>query len=256
MFLLKRLLPSKTKELVWKFASDQLHLKFTLSSGIPIKVASFSDWCIYNEIFADGEYDEGILVALAEASDADFTVLDLGANVGFFTMRVLHLMSKMKIRPRKTSFVLVEASPSLVSELNDRCSTLSSPEVEIRVIAGLVGQRTGSAPFEFHKSQCRNSVGSVTSNALPVEYVDLLPVTSEFAKVNLLKCDIEGSEKEFLNNYGELLQRTDVAMFEFHSEGCKPAEGISLLSACGLQSKKELRGGEPSVWLFWREVSL
>src|SRR5437868_6514862 len=57
-------------------------------AGLSVKVASRSDWIIFNEIFVDRIYDRAIALALNQAkNDRMLNVLDLGANVGFFATR-------------------------------------------------------------------------------------------------------------------------------------------------------------------------
>jgi hypothetical protein len=51
-------------------------------------------------------------------------------------------------------------------------------------------------------------------------YVDLSVLLGSTARIDLLKCDIEGAELLFLQNYPDLLQKVDVAVFEFHRDMC------------------------------------
>ena len=47
--------------------------------------------------------------------------------------------------------------------------------------------------------------------------MDLNSVTADMPVVHLIKCDIEGSEFAFLENYAELLGKTRRVVIEFHS---------------------------------------
>src|ERR1700683_4924652 len=67
---------------------ELLQLEYTLQSGIVLKVASKGEWWTYNDIFVNHEYDFSIQEALKSHSPVHpFTILDLGANVGYFSLR-------------------------------------------------------------------------------------------------------------------------------------------------------------------------
>ena len=52
-------------------------------------VDSPDEWVVYDEVFQQGEYDGPITDALASFSKGPGCIVDLGANVGFFPLRVL-----------------------------------------------------------------------------------------------------------------------------------------------------------------------
>src|SRR5687768_2408116 len=87
--MIKHLLSRGMKDWIWRRSSGYLNLRRTLCSGIEIDLQSFADWCVYNDIFVEGEYDSAINDSLKSRTSQNFRVVDLGANVGFFTLRVL-----------------------------------------------------------------------------------------------------------------------------------------------------------------------
>src|SRR5687768_8092510 len=73
----------------------RLDLELLLTTGVRVKVKSWADWIIYTSIFADNEYDAAILAAIGQKPEGTrLNVLDIGANVGFFALRVAHLMAR------------------------------------------------------------------------------------------------------------------------------------------------------------------
>ncbi len=55
-------------------------------------VRSDSDWGVANEIFVHGDYDRAILQAIRPDGQVEpLRILDLGANVGFFSLRCIDL---------------------------------------------------------------------------------------------------------------------------------------------------------------------
>ncbi|MGB8167738.1 MAG: FkbM family methyltransferase [Chthoniobacteraceae bacterium] len=228
-------LPRRLKPWVWARISALLNLDYRLPSGYHARIRSYSDWCIYNDIFVAGEYDMAIRAALKKAPyTGTFRVVDLGANVGFFSLRILDLIRREKIPVAKVNLLLVEASPHLDRELRDRLSSASQGGVEIRIVHGLVGERSGNGQLEIANSEIKNAVVEHSSqNSLAVDYVDLETLLGPADHIDLLKCDIEGSEAAFLKNYPALLARTEVTVFEFHDPACPMAAGVAEVMKAG-----------------------
>ncbi|MFY9825859.1 MAG: hypothetical protein WAM82_31100, partial [Thermoanaerobaculia bacterium] len=110
---LRRALPARLVEplrrLLWRLPN----LRRRLPSGLELTVESPADWTLYNDIFADGEYDAAIRDALGDApAGRPLTVLDLGANVGYFALRLGDLA--LRHDGVDLRLVAVEASPGLV----------------------------------------------------------------------------------------------------------------------------------------------
>lgn len=64
-------------------------------------------------------------------------------------------------------------------------------------------------------------------------------------RVDLLKCDIEGAELLFLQNYPELLRKVRVAIFEFHADLCDVHQCRRLLRDYGFPQHRILRESGP-----------
>ena len=79
-----RPLRSVLRRLAWNAVGLTSHT----ASGMTLRITNPSDWFVFNEIFVKGEYDTAIGIALEHAGER-MRVLDLGANVGFFSLRVL-----------------------------------------------------------------------------------------------------------------------------------------------------------------------
>jgi FkbM family methyltransferase len=236
------ILPRRLKPWLWRKLSDYMHLDYRLPSGIRLKIASYSDWCIYNDIFIIGEYDEAIEAALQKASPTEvFHLVDLGANVGFFTLRVLDLINRRKISFPAISCLLVEASPRLEQAIRDHLQSAHLASLQTQVVIGLVGKRTGHARLELRASECMNQVVAAgRGHARTMAYYDLDQALTEVANIDLLKCDIEGSERDFLDNYPHLLRKTQAAIFEFHEPQCPASVGVPELMKAGFINNRVL----------------
>src|ERR1700685_222062 len=90
--LSKRVLPTRIKRLLRSAAFQMLDLRWELPSDLNIRIQNQSDWAIYNEVFVAGDYDPAILMAMEAAkATGELHILDLGANVGFFTLRCIEM---------------------------------------------------------------------------------------------------------------------------------------------------------------------
>ena len=242
MIDLASMLPRSLKPWLWRRLSRLMHLQYQLPCGVYARIDSYSDWCIYNDIFVAGEYDYAINAALDRAKlGQKLRVVDLGANVGFFTLRVLDLICRRKISFDHVDCLLVEASPRLRSSLQRHLGGIGGIELTSKIVIGLVGRRSGEARLALKASECMNHVADEAADAsCRVAYYDLSEELDETAEIDLLKCDIEGSEGDFIENYPQLLRRTQVAVFEFHDPICPASEGGAKVMQAGFSSSRVL----------------
>jgi FkbM family methyltransferase len=242
MSQLATILPRSLKPWLWRKLSDAMHLQYRLPSGIQAQIASYSDWCIYNDIFVAGEYDQAINAALDKAEfGPTFRIVDLGANVGFFTMRALDLISRRQIQFERIDCLLVEASSRLAPSLHQHLDNIKHDGFTAKIVIGLVGLKTGEATLALQASECMNHVVKKPVRACrSVAYYNLEDVLADTDEINLLKCDIEGSERDFLASYPQLLHNTQVAVFEFHDPMCPASVGIAHLMNAGFTSSHVL----------------
>ncbi len=196
------------KKWLWKRLSHSMHLHYRLRSGIKVNISSFAEWCIYNDVFVSGEYDQAIQAAISRAqSTGNLRVVDIGANVGYFTLRVFDLIGRSSISIPHIDCLLLEASPHLERSIRGHVGQLQRDGVQIKVVIGLVGKKSGTANFEIRPSESGNQVvGEPTARSHKLAYYDLDESLAEVAAIDLLKCDIEGSEKELLEELSAPVQ--------------------------------------------------
>jgi hypothetical protein len=70
-----------------------------------------------------------------------------------------------------------------------------------------------------------------------VNFVDLYQIMENRSKIDLLKCDVEGAELLFIENYADLLLRVKNAVFEFHHQQCDTAKCVDLLEELGFTQR-------------------
>jgi FkbM family methyltransferase len=261
----RKLLPQRLTEELRRLVWSLPNLRRELPSGLVATVASPSDWLLYNDIFVDGEYDPAIDLALelalasrrgahgSDTPDAPLRILDLGANVGYFSLRAAdRLATAAPGTPLR--FVLVEPSPVLAGELKRRLLSQPALAGAVTLHNALVGRREGmgvlfESPLHFENSLVARQ--GVRRREVP--YVDLDSVLGPEVKIDLLKCDIEGSELEFLGAYPALLRRTRVCVIELHPEKCDSTACLRLLEEAGFNQRRILRQGDAwTVALLWK----
>jgi FkbM family methyltransferase len=230
---------------------DVVNLRRSLANGCTVKMRSNSDLVAFDDIFRRGEYDEPIDYALAMASAGRAHVLDLGADSGFFTQRVVERLaaapSAFELR-----VCLVEGSPRNFARLQKNVGAMSTPaNVELTLVHGLVGQRSGVG---LMRERVFNAMNRVDTVGTAVPYVDVAALVRSWPRIDLIKCDIEGSEGDFLGSYGDLMAITAAMVVEFHEVG-RPAiaECRRLLAGYGFSQTRRLRAfADNTVEFFWK----
>ena len=241
-------------KLLWR----QFNLRWKLRSGVSIKIHNQAEWVIYNDIFVDSEYDPAIAKALnSQAAETRFKVLDLGANVGFFTLRVLDRLRKEN-QPPELWATMIEGNPKTFRQLRANLESATANPSEMRFVHGLVGPRDGSASIQNLDFHVMNSVTTTPGrNTVTVPFVDVDTLFADNDIIDLLKCDIEGFELEFLRNYASLLTRVNVAVFEFHHDHYDSVECVDILATAGLKHHQLLQTAESfSLHMFWKDESI
>jgi FkbM family methyltransferase len=240
--------------LLYQRLYQSLQLEYTLESGLVLKVASKGEWWTYNDIFVNHEYDLPIRKALeSHPSGYPLTVLDLGANVGYFTLRVVDLMRHAPLGITAADMTLVEGSPATHRELRYRLKLQTLPQVNLRVVHGLVGQRDGVGIIHESAIHVKNTIRAPSKyGGVRVGFVDLSKLMEGKPEIDLLKCDIEGAEQLFIENYGDLLHRVKHAVFEFHHEQCDTAKCVSILEQTGFRQRVLRSGDGISICFFSR----
>jgi FkbM family methyltransferase len=238
------------REALWR----RLALKWTLPSGVVIEVRSHGDWYIYNEIFVGGEYDLPLrrcIDAAAVPNAPRATILDLGANVGFFYLRWLDLWRQAGTPGLPPRFVLVEGVPRTCDELRARLAAQTGPGADVAVLNNLIGPRNGLGTITDSNVHFGNRL--TTGKGSTVPFLDLVALLGR-DPIELLKCDIEGGEQVFLESQPELLLTTRTAALELHHTDCDTGKCVGILEAAGFSSRTTIRdGGDFSILYCARE---
>jgi FkbM family methyltransferase len=217
-------------------------LQHILPSGLRVDIKSLSDWAVYNEVFVDGEYDV-VIDHVIHQPRTDLWTLDLGANVGMFTLRLMDRWLREDRGGTRQHVVCVEGAPATFRALDKNLDQPPLASVCVRHL-GLAGARSGSASISTSAHTGLNSIIDRSAPSLlrvQVPFLDVSTLIPADARIALLKCDIEGAEELFFSNYPDLLRRVDTAVVELHEYLCSRSRCRELLKQAGLERVEILK---------------
>ena len=158
-----------------------------------------------------------ILLRLKEAGVKPATVLDVGANVGQFSVAASHLLPDAVLYP-------VEPDPATAARLRHNLP----PRIAANVIVSAVGERTGSVEFQVNADSQVSSIlplGAGRKQAFPESQVQrtlVVPLTTlddlfgskVLPAPVLLKIDVQGYEDRVIAGAADLLHRIHWVVLE------------------------------------------
>ena len=223
----------------------RLDVEWTLPSGLTVQVEDQGEWLIYNDIFVDGEYDLPLQKALKSIISKDIvTIVDVGANVGFFALKAADWFFRNCNTDHDFRIVCIEGSPHVFEKLQGRVLRETLLAGRITLIHGLVGQRAGKGKIvekPFHAMNRVDALAKSKEKWVLVPYVDLPLALAHIPAIDLLKCDIEGSELELLESSPELFSKVRFAVFELHDYNCDTQKCRRILNELGFVHCQTIR---------------
>ena len=212
------------KDIKWRFLN--LGIQKT-NYGTRLKIASFMDHLVFKEIFTDKIYDEFIIRALKKGSNENEPrrVFDIGANLGFFTVRCCEIWNQLGTNA-DLDFVIYEPSENCIGRLKENLKGFDQKNFSFDIRNKLVGKKNGWDWFledkDHHLGQCVSPKIEKKGHrySRKIGYHDLSQ-DLELSKIDLLKCDIEGSEVEFLRNFSSSLNGVHSIIIEAHGQKAK-----------------------------------
>lgn len=151
------------------------------------------------------------------------TFADLGSNVGYFSVLLTELTQR-----RDLAGLMIDANPEMVAEAQWHVAENKLTRVVPKL--GLAGSKSAGETVDFFllPSNLGSSQFAVYEPGKPpkgewkkiqVPRIDVEAAWLEHCgdvRCNILKMDIEGSEKDFLQTDRKFLQRVDAIILEWH----------------------------------------
>ena len=232
----------------------EMDFKWKMPGGMVLFIANGVDWSLCAEIFFDKCYDVAFnrLRELAPAN-RPLRVVDLGANVGFFTLLAADVMA---LKQQQFLVECVEPSSKNLQTLLYRLSNQAKETPgSFKIIAGAVGrERSGEAMFhttDFHPTCTLENIPNTKTGEEIVSYIDLDNLIQP-GTIDFLKCDIEGSEEGFTKIYQDtLLKRVQNCIMEVHADRVRIDNILEHMCNAGFTKATEVFSrGLVSLW-FW-----
>lgn len=133
-----------------------------------------------------------------------FVVIDVGANVGYYTLLSCQLVGA------GGSVFSIEAHPRVYAYLEKNIALNKHQNIATFNMA--LGDKKGEIKFSDEARDDLNSVSEEGSIIVPMSRLDDLPIPKN--KIDLLKIDVEGYEKFVLEGARATLERTETIFFE------------------------------------------
>lgn len=212
------------KNIIWRFRN--LGYQKT-DFGTKLKLKSYMDHLVFKEVFIEKIYDDFIKYSLIQSVDNHEAkrIFDIGGNLGFFTIRCCEIWKQFRVR-ECVHFVIYEPSENCIGRLKENLKGFDSNIFSFDIRNKLVGKKDGWDWFiedkDHHLGQCVSEKIKKKGKrySRKIAYHNLSR-DLEFSNIDLLKCDIEGSEVEFLKNYSASLQTTENVIIEAHGKSAE-----------------------------------
>ena len=217
--------PGITHELGW---CDYKHGAILFGTDIQIWIENQWDFLVFWDIFVNREYPLEIVPQPGYVAK----VLDLGANVGYFSLFAKYELWKLG---QPCRIYAVEGDPDTYETLVQR-----TRNYDITTHYGLAGKREGRGLIALSQNHGTSQVVTPDSEYPYVEVPYLNLNTIIPGHIDLLKCDIEGSEFDLVVNYPDLLRRTSTVYMEIHNTKGSTKELLETMSSYGFRKHQIL----------------
>jgi FkbM family methyltransferase len=179
-----------------------------LESGYWAHLLEKDSYDSFSEIFIKQEYLEFI------PDEPISRILDIGAHYGYFSLWLQSRHPEIEL-----SSLMIEPSPNCARSLRNLVNQEKMKD-RFSYLQRAIGQRDFESSSFYDRSHMASSryALSLSEKALQVPNLseaDLLGKTEP--PFDLIKCDIEGSEWDFLNNYQSLITKSKYLLLEWHS---------------------------------------
>lgn len=192
---------------------EPLHGTYVGNNRVLIRVrgggrllVSADDLSLMPELVTEGGYDAPFTAFLRRALGADSVFVDVGANVGLFT--VVGALQAWRGR-----VVAYEPAPDVADLLRDNVQlNWLLDRVTVRPVA--VADRPGTRPFHFDRRLQLLGGLSASGDEASTSVVNVVTLDDELREleqIDLVKIDVEGGEAEVIAGMSRLLEEGRVA---------------------------------------------
>ena len=217
----------------WALAIRPLHK--TTSHGFRYDVSSVPSLVVASELFSSNSYADAVRRVNPR------TIVDLGANVGYFPVLVADITNSRAVRG-----IVVEPNPALIPSIANHLKANGLSQVRVIEAAVATGSTDQKIDFYINPSHISSSVSGVFNPLYPtggrvrkisVPVVDIAAAWRQHfpdePRVDLLKVDIEGAEMDFLRGNRPFLDSVQAVLIEWHKWICSFSDVSGILKEYG-----------------------
>ena len=189
----------------WKQKRKSIRLK-GISGAITVR-SSTSDFCVVRDVLENGEYAYVAQWALPP----DAMIVDLGSNIGIASVYFATLCPRCRVvcvEPDAANFELLRQNTRGLAEAG-----------RMETVQGFVSATDGEAGIDRSDDAwgiTKTSVTSETQEKIPCYSLGGLLERVKVGAIDLLKCDIEGSEAELFKDCAAWIGRVRHIVIEIH----------------------------------------
>jgi FkbM family methyltransferase len=181
--------------------SERRVVRVSLRNGVRLYVDPTVD--LQETIFWTGEYDSRTIDRMKQLLVPDAVVLDVGANIGAYTVQLGHALGK------GGRIIAIEPLPANVERLHENVN-LNGLEGIVEIVSSAVGDQRGVVHLRG-----ADGIDGIASNAVvadsgvvaPITTIDAIAEAHALVRCDLIKLDIEGCEFVALRGAERLLER-------------------------------------------------
>lgn len=190
-------------------------------------------------IYYDGNFETGTLEVLKRIVKSDDIILDIGANIGWYTTHISRLIPKGHCHA-------FEPVPSIFAKLKKHCE-INNVQGNVTLNMLALGDKVGSVELHTFPDlpHGHSSISSLGRSTYDVSLAEMIPLDmyltkNSLNKVDIIKIDVEGAEALVLEGAERLLQMSDppIWVIELNKEtsavfGHTPSDLLKTLTAYG-----------------------
>ncbi len=169
-----------------------------------------SDYYTFHQVFLENQYNITIPATPK-------TIIDAGANIGMASIYFAHRFPAAKIiaiEPSAENFKVLLQNVANIPQATLLCMGLWNRDTHLEILD----------TYNSNDSFTVREVSKDQANSIPAISISTLMEQFSLDRIDILKMDIEGSEKElFQENYESWLPQTKILLIELHDfmkKGC------------------------------------
>jgi FkbM family methyltransferase len=228
---------------------EDLEVAAPIGEGLRCPILHPEYWHSFEEVFFSDEYQP-----LLEHISVPARWIDLGCHAGFFSLLMVLWRRRQKLDGAFTALLI--DGDSRVARSIERISQVNAFGSRLKFLHGAISSEGNEVQFK-EKEVMASSI-SPDARGKTVKVVRPELITGLFPPpYDLVKVDIEGAEKDFLQSYGPVIAGARHVLLEWHSWSLGGGSVRAAASRAGLKEAAEIvpehsvaHGGTCGVVLF------